>query len=394
MANDLTFTQLSAILTDIAAQATGAKPIAPLNTYDFVSVAQTTLKQGYEPVLNAISQLVSQTIFVNRPYSRRFKGLETSEQRYGAITRKLSVSDKPFEEDKRMLLVDGESIDMQKVNKPNIIQTNFYGQNVYQKSYTIFKDQLDCAITGPEMFAEFISMVTTNVSDMVEQSHENTARATISNLIGGIIADKTNQPTRIIHLLSEYNAQTGQALTNVTVYEPANFRPFAQWMFARLNTLSTLMSERSTLFHTNITGHVLNRHTPKDMQRFFLLAQPNYEINTMAMADTYHDNYLTKSVTEQVSFWQSISSPDSIDVKPVYMDNTGTLKNTDGKSEIKQSKILGVVMDRDAAGYVTVNNWSAPSPFNAVGGYQNTTLHFTDKYWNDFTENAVVLVLD
>ena len=58
------------------------------------------------------------------------------------------------------------------------------------------------------------------------------------------------------------------------------------------------------------------------------------------------------------------------------------------------SKVFGVIFDEDAAGYTVVNQWSASAPFNARGGYTNIFWHSTDRYWNDFTENAVVLLLD
>lgn len=41
-----------------------------------------------------------------------------------------------------------------------------------------------------------------------------------------------------------------------------------------------------------------------------------------------------------------------------------------------------------------INTWSAPTPFNARGGFSVNWWHWTDRYWNDFTENAVVLILN
>ena len=195
------FNQLSVVLNDLNEQVTGRKQLAPANTSEFVSVANTVLQAGYDPVLNAITQMVTRTIFAIRPYSRRFAGLQVDNQRYGAITRKLNIADKPFEDDARFDLVDGQAIDHYILNKPNVLQTNFYGANVYEKSYTIFRDQLDNAFTGPEQFGEFIAMVTQNSSDMVEQAHETTARATINNFMAGKIAANNG----VIHLLTEYN---------------------------------------------------------------------------------------------------------------------------------------------------------------------------------------------
>ena len=34
------------------------------------------------------------------------------------------------------------------------------------------------------------------------------------------------------------------------------------------------------------------------------------------------------------------------------------------------------------------------TPYNAAGKYWNTFFHFTERYWNDFTENGIVLLLD
>ena len=65
--NDLTYTDVSAVLAAINAQATGRAVLAPVNTADFVALAQTTLKMGYDVVTNAISQVLSRTIFSVRP---------------------------------------------------------------------------------------------------------------------------------------------------------------------------------------------------------------------------------------------------------------------------------------------------------------------------------------
>ena len=157
MANDLSFDQLSTVLTDIVEQATGQKAIAPINTASFITVAKKGLEAGYDPLSTAISQVLSRTIFSVRPYSRKFKGLNVSNQRYGNHVRKLLTIDKPFEDDDRFKLVDGQSIDQYKVNKPKVLQTNFYGANVYQKSTTIYKDQLDSALSSPDEFASFRS---------------------------------------------------------------------------------------------------------------------------------------------------------------------------------------------------------------------------------------------
>lgn len=389
--NDLTFNQLSTVLNSIVQQATGQQAQQVTNTAEFVSVAQTALKTGYDPVLQAISQVLSRTIFSIRPYNRKFGGLMVSNQQFGNIVRKLNIADKDWENDSRFELTDGSGVDMYKVNKPTILQTNFYGANVFEKSLTIFKDQLDCAFSSPDEFGRFVSMTLTNASDMIEQAHENLARATLANFIGGKISGDT---ASVIHLLTEYNTLTGldTPLTAETVYQPANFKPFMQWVYSRVASLSSLMTERTQRFHINVTGKEISRHTPVNRQKVYLYAPARYQTETMVLADVYHDNFLRMADNETVNFWQSIDKPDVINVQPVYLQTNGTLK-TDG-TPVNQKGIFGVMFDEEAAGYTVVNQWSAPTPFNVKGGYSNIFWHFTDRYWNDFTENGVVLLLD
>jgi len=45
-------------------------------------------------------------------------------------------------------------------------------------------------------------------------------------------------------------------------------------------------------------------------------------------------------------------------------------------------------------GYTICNQRTTQAAYNGEGEYQNFWLKFTDRYWNDFTENAVVFLLD
>lgn len=391
MANTLSIDQVSTVLNAIVAQATGNAAIAAADTKDFVTVAQTGLLAGYDPLIGAISQVLSRTIFSVRPYTRKFKSLEADSITYGNHVRKLNIADKAAQNDGRLPLTDGVAVDQQQVSKPTILQTNFYGAQTYERQYTIFKDQLDTAFSSPEEFARFISMVVQNVSDMIEQDHEQFARMTVANYIGGVIAGP-NAANQVVHLLTEYNTATGLSLTATTVLQPANYPGFIKWAFARIAALSALLTERSEVFHTNVTGKVIQRHTPESEQRIYLYAPSKFGIESRVLADTYHDNYLSMAQHEAVNFWQAIKTPDTINVKPTFMKADGTLQTP--TNAVVQANVFGVIFDREAMGYTTVNQWSSPAPFNAKGGYTNVFFHFTDRHWNDFTENGIVLLMD
>lgn len=386
--NDLTFNQLATLLNSIQKQATGQTGIIATNTNEFVTIGQMVLKTGYDTTLNAISQVLTRTLFSTRPYSAKFKGLQVTQQRFGNITRKLSIADKDFKDDDRQKLVEDGAIDQYIVSKPNVLELNFYGANVYQKHITIFKDQLDAAFNSPAEFGSFISMVMQNIADQMEQARESLARMTVANFIAGKV---TGDTANVINLLTEYNALTGLTLTKADIYKPENYKPFMQWVNARVSELTGLMTERSTKFHVNVTDKPITRHTPMNKMKVYIHAPFKYGTESRVLADTFHDNYLKLADAEVVNFWQSIDTPDTINVKSTYLIADGTLVTT--PAAVETTDVFGVMFDEEALGYTLVNQWSSPTPFNARGGYSNIFWHETARYWTDYTENGIVLLM-
>lgn len=389
MANDLSFTQSAIILNSLLEQAQGKASITAVNETQFVAQAQIALKIGYEGMMNALSQVLSRTIFSTRVYSRKLKGLNADAIRFGNHVRKINIIDGEFEDDSRQSLTDGQSIDQWTVNKPKALQMNFYGENIYQVSKTFFRDQLDVALSSSSEFGSFVSAVLTNVSNMVEQKHEITARATLNNLIAGkSVADIDN----VIYLISEYKTEKGITDVSFNYRDPDNFPDFARWLFGYIETLSDKLTDRGIMYHMNVSGKEINRHTPKEDQILYLFGPLMNAIDKEVKSITFNEELLKVIDYEKVNYFQSPKDPQKIIVKPNYIDETGALVNSE--SNVTIDNILGVLFDREAAGYTTVNTWSQSTPMNAKGGYTNTFWHFTDRPWLDLTENAIVLILD
>lgn len=399
MANDLSFNQMSTVLNAILLQATGINSIAVTDTSSFVTAGQEALKAGYDTLSTAVSQVLSRTIFSIRPYTAKFKGMEMTVQQYGNITRKLSPIDKGFVDDPAIdptEIVDGNSIDPFVISKPLVQQMNWYGMEVYKKPLTIYDWQLDQAFSGPDQFASFISMMMQNASDMLEQARENTKRMTLVNLIGAIIGNySTNQQ---IALVTEYNAYIGSpspALTWADICaDPDHYQRFMRFAYARVASVASMLTERSAKYHVSLTGKTIMRHSPYADQRLYMLAQEKFSMEAQVLADAFHDNYLRYADVETVNFWQAIDSPDEINVTPAYLETTGVNAGTIQKgAAVNQSGIFAVLTDREACGIVQMNE-RARTQYNARGEYTNYFFSVCERYFNDFTENAVVFTLD
>lgn len=386
--NNMSFEQAATLLNAIQNQVTGTTNVTATNVDEFISVAQKTIAAGYDPVLNAITQVIGRTIFSIRPYSSKLRSLIMDEQKWGSITRKLSISDKDWETSQEFNLTDGSSVDPWVISKPNILQMNYYGAAVYQRHYTIFKDQLDNAFRGPNEFGRFMTMVTQNCLDIIEQTHESIARLTIGNFVTGKLAANNG----VIHLVTEYNTETGENLTTADVFAPANIGPFTKWLFARIDDLTNMMTQRTGLYQIQVTGNEIMRHSPLTRQKVYMYSKMLAEINARVKADTFHDTYLELSDVVSIPYWQGTDSRMEINMLPTYLQADGTL--TQPGSAVQEENVLGVIFDEEAMGMTIVNQWQASSGLNPSGGYFNMFYHFTERWFNDFTEKGLVLVLD
>lgn len=388
--NDLTVEQSSTILNAAVNQAQGgAAASAQLASKDFVTVAQTALKTNYDTLMTALSQVLSRSIFSQRPYNRRFQILEADAIRYGNHVRKINYVDGDLEDSEAYSLTDGQSVDMYEVHKPKTIQTNFYGHNTFDYIQTVYKDQLEMSLRGPEEWTGFLSGLLQNVQNKIEQAHEESARLAINNLIAGHVSLEASTKC-VVHLLTEYNAWSGQSLTATTLFAPANFAPFARWMFGRLETLSKMLQERTGIYHMNLTAGKFQRHTPAADQRLMLLTGQMDQVNTNVLATTYNSDYLKTIPREDVTYWQNINVPADINVNASFMLADGTIDT----AVVNKTAVFGVLFDREACGYTMIRQSYEVTPYNVRGKYWNHFWSFQDRYWNDFTENCIVLLLD
>lgn len=399
--NTMTFEQISTVLTSIVQQATGQAVLTPTTTNEFVSVAKTALALGNDVVMNAVTNVLSRTIFAIRPYSAKFAGLEKDLPRWGAYMRKLSIADSDWADDEAYKYpvtydatqnpadgLDGV-VDQWKIKKPNILQTNFYGASVYGDHISIMEEQLESAFRSPDELGSFLSLIMTNLSNRLEMSRDAIARGLVANMVGALVAE--NDANRVIHLLTEYNAECGLSLTAITVYQPDNFPAFMKWVYARISQISDLMTENSLMYQTVITGKPVLRHTPQQNQKIYLYSPARHQIDARVLADTFHDSYLTYADVESVNFWQSIKTPDTIKVTPAYTNTSGVVVTGQATT---QANIFGLMFDEDAMGYALLDRRMVSTPVNASGLYRNIWVHCKQKVFMDNTEKAAVLLLD
>ena len=378
-----------ALINALHSQATGKTSLAPTTPADFISMADATLKAGTDSVYNTLMQTIGRTIFSSRPYQAKFSGIQADASRWGGITRKISIADRDAAAEMAYHPTDGTAVDQWTIRKSNVLETRYYGTDVYQDWYTTFQDQLINAFSGPDQLGSFVALQASEMSNKWEQYREELVRQNLANFI----AAKISMNNSVYHLLTEYNTQTGLSLTAQDVYKDPNMAPFFRWVRARVNQISRQMTERSVKFQVNVTGKEISRHTPVDRQKIYLSADALDIIDAMVNTVTFHDEPLAYADVEAVSYWQSIDSPTAINTTPVYLDPATGAAAT-AASAVSETDVFGVIFDEDAVVYNLRDYIMTNTPLNARGLYWNTFLTVNIQLCQDLTEKGAVLLLD
>ena len=392
--NSMSFEQSAAILTSLAQQATGNTALAVTDLSSYISVGQKTLLTGYDPLNIGISQMVSKTIFAHRPYTGALSSLDRDANEWGAITRKVNAIQQAVLDEGAYALTDGQHTpDMFDVRKPKLYQTNFYGFDVWSDCVSVTRQQLKNAVSAPEDMGRLMDLILGTKADEMELARTAFRRATLANMIGAVYA--LNNSAQVRHLLTEYNAATGLSLTTQTVRTGDNYPNFIRWAYSQIAKASDMLEEPNALYHLNPTEGTILRHSSKDDQRLYIYAGALHEVDAQVLSVTFNaDKVSTKlpKITERVNFFQSISTPNAVNVKPAYIGANGQVVASPAAQEV--TNIFALLADRDALGVNFYDSSVDVSPYEAAGKYYNYWYHDSHRYYNDVTENAVLFLMD
>lgn len=404
--NSFTFKQNSTMLNDIIQQLSGEKQIAAVDEAEFVSVATTALSYGYDPLKTAISQVISKSLWVARAYEAVYPSLERNEEEWGGIVRKVTTLDIDFEDDKGYTLQNGVSgPDPFVVNMQKAVQFNFYGGNVYELIITTTEQQLKQAFRSSAEFGSFMAAKTVELQNLLEQKIEAESRIAVNNTIA---ADILADDERVWHVLTDYKAATGNTtITDQNYLSEAEFTPFSKWFYGALRTKKRFLRNRSVKFHQKITDYTykdedgvdhtitlakpIKRHTPDRFLNTYLLSQFMDQVNSSVLSGVYNKELLDAGNFEYVDFWQAMENPDEIIVQPNVLNEHGVCSKA--AEAVAQAGVLGILFDDEAIG-ITVMNEGVRSIENPRGRYFNDFHNFLIRYYNDQTENSMVILLD
>lgn len=395
MANILTPVDVYQLVNAAISQGTGRTDLAVLDTSSLMTVGETLAQIGYESTLKAITTMDTRTILSIRPYTGRLRTLYYEASRWGNHTRKIVPLYKGFEQSgdwntdlSPNQLADGESIDMYKINKPSVVQFNFYGRKVLEKSYTRFDYQLDEAFRSPEALAEFWSAVLMQISNEIVLANDAEATAFLAGAIAGLYEMGGDQ---VVDLVEGFNLENGTAYTREQVLT-TYLEPFMKYLTETVKNISDFLTDMSVLNHQNVAGYEkIQRHTPKARQRMIMFTPLFTKMQANVLPGIFHPQYLGIGRFEGVNYWQSQTNRTAVNATPRI------LNVTTGESQVGTPQsvpyVLGLMYDDDFMGIGTMFQKTKVTPENAKGSYYNTFIHWCFNTFVDYTENAILYIL-
>lgn len=390
----LSANQIYTIVNEVAQQAMGSKTMAVVNNAGLVALGNTVLgsNETKNNFINALTDRIGRTIVSFRAYHSHFPDFERDGIEWGNILQKLKVAMPDAESDDSFNLQDGKSVDQYKINKPKVNQLLFTNEAPWQTHITVHLDELEKAFVDSSAMGAFISGMFGEVQNRIELAMENLSIDCVNNFMAELIKRKTQRPSRVINLVTEFNKSRGVTEPEVALKpEDALDEPiFLEFVVRTINTISSRM-EYMTSGMFNDTAYaggdtqnsIYSRHTPKSEQRMMLYIDLVNSLKTNVNSKAFNMKEVAIDIPFQtVPFWQSLKTPDGINIQPAS-----------GGSAISQAGVMGILFDRESMGTFKNKYTSLTSPINAAGKYYNVFYHMITMYYNDLTENAVVFLL-
>ena len=376
--------QVAQLVNDAQKEVLGESAIITEDLSDVVSVGELIANMNlYDKYVGALLNCIARSIFSIRAYSGRAPRVLMDSWEFGSIVQKVHMKLPDAEDNESWELVDGATYEENQFYKPSVFVKLWNHKTTFEIPLSVAEVQLKQSFTGAEEMARFVGMLYQAVENSLTLKFDELIMRTINNFIGATIQDGTSG-VNVIHLVTEFNANTGASETSATALYN---KDFLRYVVFRMKQVASRLSTYSTLFNLGGT----QKHTPREDLRIVLHETIDAGVSAFLQSDTFHDELVKLPQADVVPFWQgsgtsyALADTTSIDVQ--VLDTAGV------KQSVSEDYIIGVMFDRDALG-VTGFNRRTTSKYNAKAEFYNYWYKEDAGYFNDYNENFVVFIAD
>ena len=379
--------QVYSVLNGIAKQMWGENALTATDLRGVISMGENVLNSNNdkEQFLKVLADRIGSTILRTLDLELDFPNLLRNSFEWGAIIQKINIQ--PFEaQSQEAWNVGGSGFTPTnfKIDKPVVTQTFFKGANAWEFDVTIPDTMLKTAFTSAEAFGAFVDGIMSALSDSMTYALNNMSYMAIDNFV----AEKIKANNGVVDVLAGFNTQAGTSYKTLT--EAMDDKEFYRYVGMVTRNQIKYMNKPSKLFNTSD----LVRATARDNMHVLISADFMSGYITYLSSDTFHDELVAMPGYEEFVTLQA--SSDGNGALPTIEGNTSinvvpASNATNDNTAIEATGIIAILADREAIGVGYDDRFTAVDRNNR-NRYSNYTSGATIQYFNDVSENGVIII--
>lgn len=381
-------TQIYEILNTVVKETIGDSVIVEEDLSNVVQVGSAIF--GADRIDNYVKTLVDrigQTIFVARKYEGNSPSIFMDNWEYGSVTEKVRCNLLTAKENKSWELENGIAYPAHVFYKPTIGVKYYNDMVTFEVPISIAETQVKSSFNSASELNSFISMIYNAVTQTFTVMSQSLAMRAINTLMAIKIDNKTNHSGGVIHLLTDYNSETGENLTATNALTSTKFLQYvAETVMLTANRMKTMSKSFSIGDFSTFTS--------LENQKLVLLDKLSTSLDVYLNSEVFHNEYVKIGSHDTVSCWQGTGANGAYnfeDISKIKIKHPA-ITHADG-NVVEQSNIVGCLFDKYACG-ISLYNRRTTSEYTASGEFWTNYNKEDARYFIDINENAVVFLLD
>lgn len=381
--------QIYKILNDtINSEQIGKSDIVAEDLSNIVDVGKELDASGvfgnnFDNFTRTIIDKIGKTIFVDRTYKGFAPNILKDGWEFGSALEKVRCDLPDADENKTWTLADlanGSTVDPFVITKPTVKAKYYNSKTTFEIPITISEETVKEAFLSKENLNRFFSMIENRVRFKKELCSDAMAMRTINNLI----ANKINNSSNVVNLLSDYNTATGNSLKAVNALNDVDFLVYVA---KTISLYKQYLATASVLY--NDDEYVT--FTPESDLKIVMLADLEKALETVLYRTSYNVDFVKIDGFATIPYWQGSGKNNTFDSHSTI---NITAVDTNGDSfSVDQSGVVATMFDVNAC-MIANQNDRVTSIYNPKGEYWNYFYKYDCQYLNDLAENCVVFVIN
>ena len=355
--------QLKELVTKAVAQTTGAK-LEELATSTLVDMGKDVLDSGgVEAFTKSLIDQVGKIVIEAKKYTKGLPDFFIEAWEWGGYLERVYTDLLDYEVNNSWDLTDKKQFPAHIFYKPNVQAKIFDELKTIETRVSFPEDYvIKTAFTDWSTMNTFVSGIQMSVENTIEVALEGIGEM----LITSAIAISDNATLTAVHLLSDFNALTGSSIANATL--ALENMDFLRYGVKQIHLYRQRLTRMTKLFNN---GNV-NVWSRDENQKLVALSDFISAIDTVLLANTYHDGKLSIGDYFEVPYWQT---PVGASTKLTFDDNSAISISADesnklgiGTEKYDSKNAIALLYDYRAIG-ATMRNKRVSSEYTASGEF-------------------------